>query len=144
MTKKILGLLCISFCILCWSGRTNAQVTVFTDMVHINCCGYNEGVGVAFTTQYSASYCVDLSATLLRFENEELVEEYQNTSLGNCEEPTLWVEAIQPYVEGSDYQVDGDATITANFTYEYYPGQYYDPAGFSYFNGLPYPMREPR
>jgi hypothetical protein len=109
-------------------------VTLYTDVVHINWGGENIMVGVAYTTSgYSSSYCVDVDNYFYRLENGEEVESTQTTLLGVCEYQA-WTESILPYVEGSDYHVEGAVTATPVYSYENYPYGYYDPGGYAYYN----------
>ncbi len=142
MKKVFFGLLFIAFCVFAAPSGATAQVTVYTDLVHDNWSGANEMVGVAYTTSsYSSSYCVDIQNVLYRIEDGEEIDSASNLVLGDCNSQ-VWTETFLPYVEGADYTVEADVVANSNYEYEYYPGYYYDPYGYAYYNQLEEPMRE--
>jgi hypothetical protein len=135
MKKSFTTLFFLVLCTTCLSGQAHAGVTLYTDLVHIDWGGENIMVGVAHTyNDYGSAYCVDVDNYLYRIENGEEVESIQTTYLGECEESQVHTETILPYVEGSDYHVEGVVTATPVYNYENYPYGYYDPAGYAYYN----------
>ncbi|HEX8070614.1 MAG TPA: hypothetical protein VF546_11725 [Pyrinomonadaceae bacterium] len=112
MRSLLTGLFFITLCVMCAPSRAQAQVTLYTDVVHFNWEGVpNEVVGVAYTlSDYGPTYCSDISVYLTQYQNE--AETGSNFNRGGYCNSYVQVETSLPFVEGSDYQVDAEVDAT--------------------------------
>jgi hypothetical protein len=115
MKKMVPGLLFLIFCIIGLPSRTDAQVTLYTDVVHYNWGGPDEPdrmIGVGYVgSDYSSSYCVSVYVYFDKIVDDEVVDGSSGTA-GGCDG---WVaaEAALPYVEGADYTVSAEVEADA-------------------------------